>query len=603
MDLYSFAVRPARARSFVLASVLWGLVACAPVSAGVFGDPPWAVESPGAVDAKLGLGLEYLFERQDHLDIRSTRTVVTLRDLDRGIISTTIQNGDPALLQRKFDIEWRSQGPGAVVPIRLPHFSLSSFHLPGGGGVYSSLILEASTADATLDFHDKPEPANSDSLTGRGPMFGLGLNLVASLCAHCPWYSGVGYRWRNLPRFTVARSPRFAAPGFDVLRDEVRLSRKSQSFSTWVGYTSPGNRVAAYAGVRRLTADIDVLDELRLGSQAERQETTLSSRSKYASSGTEKVLGIDAHLWGPFFARSEFAFGDRQREGSIAIVYLLARAPAIDNPAAKSPSEARRRENREREQRARAIAADLAVQLERILSEFSAARDNLPVVHLGPGVDAYPRQPILDLLSRTERELLVALSPPELIAMRDYVRDLFEQARAALDLEGPTATSQHRSRNAVVPVRRLAGAEPLTVAPARDGDVLDKRPVDSWTGTILEAIRQMWIEATKNDLLVTLCIKSFPQKKARFMMHPLSYTPPDMPEADTDFQLVDVWRGLYVYEVHLRGFKRITGRLGLVTDSRPIIKCPLIPETDAADVLLCKRSSGDVAKECPDHGE
>jgi hypothetical protein len=206
-------------------------------------NPPWAVEAPGAAGARYGLGLDLFFERQESLRITFMEQTIRARDLIRGTEESGVVRTDPGLLNRKFDLRLDLTGAGIQPAIAL--------RLPRALGLYPTLIFQAAAADVSLDFLDRNRPGDSSSLSGRGALFGAGLDLTRALCGSCPWFAGASYFSQRLPSLTVDRSPGFGPPGFEVLEDEVRLSRDVQEASTRVGYGFSGNQVVSYLGVTR----------------------------------------------------------------------------------------------------------------------------------------------------------------------------------------------------------------------------------------------------------------------------------------------------------------------------------------------------------------
>src|ERR1700694_920989 len=126
--------------------------------------PPWAVESPGAAGAPVALGLDVVTGREDGLRISSEPTVVTLRD-PSGRTETSFIPGDPSLLNRKFAIRVRSTGEGAQVPVALPPIPLAGLR------IFPTFIVQVASTGLSLDFADKPQPADSTSLKVRAPLY------------------------------------------------------------------------------------------------------------------------------------------------------------------------------------------------------------------------------------------------------------------------------------------------------------------------------------------------------------------------------------------------------------------------------------------------
>lgn len=500
---------------------------------------PWAVESPGGAVAGFGLGIDAFFERLDSLKITQARSEVTLRDLFRGISQTTVTDGDPALLNRKFKIGWKPGDPGAGVqlPIGLP-----SSRLTHGVRIYPSLIVQAGVAKARLDFLDRPEPDASTGLEGLGVTLGGGLDVAAALCEECGLFAVAGYRFLAFLRSTLDRLQHFEQPGFRVLKDEVRLSRRIHEASLRIGYVFPGNRIAAHAGLLRRDTRVDVDDTLRFASEAVGEETSLVSHTRFASLTTQKLAGLDAHLGGPLFARVEATFGDGDRTALLKMVYLWNYRPP--RPALPPPDDDERR-----------IAAAIAPGLARIAADFVAGRKALTVVAGPGGLPAYRASEVDDLLTRTERDILAVLKPyAELEALGDWVQDRFAKVRQELGLQPSPGRAARSSGSPAGPVLLAAlgthrdalqpASGPLSEQPA------DPRLVDHIQSTI-ETLRRVPLKmglSFVNELGIGI--------KAALVIYPRYTPPPDSPGpfspalqrlAPGGYR--PVWRGSYAYVV------------------------------------------------------
>lgn len=532
------------------------------------------MESPAAAGARFGLGLDYLFEHQESLRIDSQRTVVSLPTENGGTLDDIV-DGDPDLLNRKFDFEWELKGPGVQVPLALSRFRLTDLIR-----VFPTLTLEAASVDVTLDSVSKTELNPKTTLEGRGSLFGVKLGATASLCGDCIWFNGTTYHYRNLPAFKADRSPAFAEPGFEVLHDEVRLSQEVHEVSTKFGYIAPNQRVAYYTGVRTRWTDVEVEDELRFGNVNIRQE--MMSSTKLKSKTIEVVAGVDAYLGGSIFGRTEASFSGHDLGVKVTIVHI-----DWNN---------RSREDRESTERmAREIASAIAPRLKQILAAFLEARQNLRVEIAATGKQVYPLGAVSSLLNDTERDLLLTLAGPELTAMRDYIQDLFYQTRVALGLQLGAQAALHVS----APVR-LASLRPTLMQRAQpDLPELDKETADSWLDRIGNAITKILDYSSNNDLLLKLCIRSSPKDKAGFQIHPISYTPKTPMQINTNRRLPSIWRGLYTYSVTRRGFKKIQATLDLVMNSGPVVDCELVAQSAEDDSITCNLRSGRV-EECPE---
>lgn len=553
--------------------------AAAPVSAA----PPWVVESPAAAGhgARFGLGLDSLFEHQESLRIDAQRTVTSL-EIDGGGVRTDVVDGDPELLNRKFDLEWDLKGPGVEVPL-----ALSCFRLTDLIRVFPTLTLEAATVDVTLGSISKTERSNPKvSLDGRGELFGVKLGATASLCGSCPWFMRTSYHYRSLPAFDADRSPVFSEPGFEVLHDEVRLSQEVHEVSTRFGYIAPNKRVAYYTGVRGRRTVAQIEDELQLRSLGYGQKTGIASRTRLESETIEAIAGVDAHLGGPIYGRTETTFNGQDYGVLVTVAYVGPRKASLENRESRDRES---RENRETiEKQAQEIAGVIALSLRQILAHFQEARGRLPV-----DANTYPRAAVNSLLDGAERELLLALSGPDLTAMRDYFQDLFGGAREALAHHAQIPSSEVTVASmSALRYARLQRAQP---APAS----LDKATADSWLDQIEEAIKRLISQSENDDLLVDLCVKSAPKTRAVFRMHPISYEPPVPPQVNTNGPITRVWRGLYQYEITKRGFKPIEAKLDLVKNSDSILACQMVLSSEDQDVLPCDVKAADIERECP----
>lgn len=559
------------------------LVSIAPLGAAT---PPWAVESPAAAGdgARFGLGLEYLFEHQESLRFASQQSVISLRTEDGGIRPMVV-DGDPGLLNRKFDLEWELNGPGVRVPL-----ALSCFRLTDLIRVFPTLILEAASVDVTLDSISKTEANPKTSLQGRGSLFGAQIGVTASLCGACPWFNGTSYHYRNVPNFDVDRSPGFVEPGFEVLRDEVRLSQEVHQVSTKFGYVAPGGRVAYYTGIRGRWTEVDIEDELRL-SGANRQETSLSSRTKLDSTIVEAIAGVDIYLGGSIFARTETAFSSQDYGARLSVVYVGPYKPEINSAGQKETRE-------EVEMRAEELAGAIVPSLRQILAAFMEARASLPIEIGATGMEVYPEGAVISLLASTERDLFQALGGRELTAMRDYIQRLFSDARASLGVPSDPQVTQISFSHPPVKIASLSMYALLQAAQPASAS-LNKVDTDSWLDRIGQAIGTILDFSDNDELLVDLCVKSTPKNRAEFRMRPISYEPPVPIQVNTNGPLVMVWRGLYKYSLSRRGFKPIQSELDLVRNSESILNCQMISNSEDEDVLACDVRAGDTEKECP----
>ncbi|HVT61353.1 MAG TPA: hypothetical protein VHR45_23520 [Thermoanaerobaculia bacterium] len=494
--------------------------------------PPWAVESPAAAGAPFALGLDYVYDREDGLRISSATSVVTLRDLASGRTDTSTISSDPSLLNRKFDIRWTATGEGAQIPIALPQLRLA------GVGIDPTLVLQAASTALTLRFFDKPEPADSTALSGRASIFGMGLTLTAPLCRRrCPWFATAGYRFSELRPFAAGRSPAFAAAGFTVLEDQTRLRLRRDEGLLRIGRSLAAGRVALYLGWLRRRDLLRDDDTLLLRSEQVAEETLLTSSTRLGATTTAGLAGLEARLAPPLLVRIETIFGGRHLAVALKVAYLRlpARRPGV---TIVHPSK-----EEERRRTAAKLAQSLVEALPGILERFQAQRRKLLAEG---GGDAYPKDGIAALLDSTESELVRELKEEDLAPVRDYVGEVFQQARSDLGLSPRTARRRSSTPRVALASLRAVADEPPPSRPRGLADpVLDG----------LEAfMKGLYERATKNDLIVDLCVVSEPEG-ARVTIYSKDGTKID--PVETTGPMESVFRGRYFYTVEKKDFTTI----------------------------------------------
>ncbi len=558
--------------------------------------PPWAVESPGAAGAPVAVGLDVVSGREDGLLISSQASVVTLRDPATGRTETTAIPGDPSLLNRKFSIRVRSTGEGAQMPVALPPIPLPGLR------IFPTLILQAASTDLSLDFADKPKPADSASLKGRAALYGLGLGLTASPCGTCPWFVTTGFRYSTLPGLTATRSPRFAPPDFDVLQDRSRLSLRRDEGLIRIGRSLPSGRAAAYLGLLRSREHLTDDDTVQLSSRRVAEQMLLGSRTRLASTATAGLTGVEAHLAGPLLLRVEAVFGGGRSGVALKLAYLRLPAPP---PPQQLP---RRRPDRSQEE----VARQIVQRLQRVREELARAPSppshptppNLPGLPQEAAAPAFvSAAAVARWLDRLEQEFLDALAGQELVALRDAVRDLFRRAREVLGVTSRGA-GVYPSRSSLAQASFRPNFQVATgVASGRGEKRVAARKVGFWRcqGRALLDKIERW--SRNHQLQIDLTIESVPDQ-ADFSMAPESYRQDRTQHAHcvTKAPLPGIWRGRYWYAVDLgKGYKPIAKDheyLDLTLDSLPVVRCTLA-KTSAEHQTSCYLVDVQPDKDCP----
>ncbi len=463
----------------------WGLgVLAAPAAAQPVEPPRWLAESPGASGAGFSLGLDFHFDDLDSLLNTSAFTAVTLFDGAGGRFTQVIP-GDPGLNNRKFDYRFERRSWGAQGPIAFPRVTLG-----GGMTLLPSLVVEAAMTEVTFDFRDRTEPALSTSITGRGVSYGVGLEAVA-LGREGQWFFGAGYRFRTLPDLDLERSPPFD-PTLDVVHDEIRLDQDTHLATLRVGRVFADGRFTPWAGARGRWTELEIDDQLVFVSP-NGIETDLRTRSRFESDSALAVAGVDAWLGGPLVGRAEVAFGDGDVAALLKVVYLLGGETGTP----------------------KRIASDIAREFRRLEQEFGrAAEEMAPLRAVNP--TAYLAA-ALALLDRTEKEAVAILERFDFIALADWLRSRFAEAREALrSTDGSARLRFHHQRPVVV----LAALPGPATPPSEPGGA----SVDDAIRWVLEALGVVAERAEQGclELSVRFTVQTGELEPLVLVIHPVS---------------------------------------------------------------------------------
>lgn len=493
---------------------------------------------PAAAQSRFGLGLDLLFEHQESLEVSAFRGTILTRDLLNGGEQSAEQPSDPALLNRKFDFLWELEAAGVELPI----------DLPGLWGLDPKLVLQAGVADVSLDFLGRRDPADNAGLSGRGPLFGVELDVEGSPWGAGPWSWGGSLRWQRVPSLTMDRSPAFRPEGleaiadgaqpsqqvFEVMGDDVRLSQEVQELTTRVGYSASSGRAKTYLGVRHRRTSLTIEDELSYVDPLGEIETRLASRTELKSEVTLAVAGVEAHF-GSLIGRLETAMGEGDLVVLAEVMYRLRDGRSGDLSSDR--------------------VAKMAAQVEHIRAEFLEARGELPVIAGPNGVVAFPIEPVVDLINRTEQALVKVLNGPQLAAMRDYVRNRAAQARQRLrlDLRPSAAMTIRRPRIAYADLRSISAHELSSSGPRllsqRGADSADTVGALDLVNTVIDTLLR---RLSDNDVRVDVCVRTVPMVSTTVTtvrIRPESSPRPNPKVSPTNGWLEHVPRGDYLFRV------------------------------------------------------
>jgi len=207
------------------------------------------------------------------------------------------------------------------------------------------------------------------------------------------------------------------------------------------------------------------------------------------------------------------------------------------------------------------LAKKLVGALPGILKQFEARRRKL--------ADAgYPRAGVATLLDSTEASLQKEFKKRDFAPLRDHIAEVFDKARSDLGL--PTRTAL---RSTPAPQAILASLH-LTLAAAVP-DSLDPSQTDSVLGWVKSFLEDLKERATRNDLIVDLCVLSNPPK-AKVALHMASGR--EIEPTKTNGRLTKLFRGNYFYTVEKRSSPKIDCGsskpcLKLYDKKQPVLSC------------------------------
>jgi hypothetical protein len=453
-------------------------------------------------------------------------------------------------------------------------------------GIYPTLVFQAAAADVSLDFGDRNRPEDSSSLDGRGRLFATGLDLTRSLCGSCPWFAGASYHFQRLPDLNADRSPPFNPPGFEILEDEVQLSRDVHEASTRIGYGFSGNRVVSYLGASHRWTDVEIEDHLRYRDPFQTVETALDSRTRLESEVTLALAGVEARLGSRLFSRLETSVG----EGDWGVLFRVVYTGRSEEPP--RPQNVR--------QRAREIEKKIAPDLARIEAAFLIGWKSLKVVEGPDGQPAYLSTELEEFLKKTEEDILNALDKfPEFEALRDWVRARFNAARSELGLPTSDAAPVAPGYAAVAVIASSASLS-LPVSRVRLAQADKKTTNQSKANDLIAAGYDKGKSMARSKTpLVTLTFEAPLGSSMRLEIFP-RYNPEDKDSPcyrslSANETRKDVYWGQYAFNIYQENPDKPTLRCPGQSGGCPLV---LVDPVDRCKILWCESSKNCKTKEC-----
>ncbi len=230
----------------------------------------------------------------------------------------------------------------------------------------------------------------------------------------------------------------------------------------------------------------------------------------------------------------------------VVLVFVADQAPRAGVKVHQEPeSEARARQAIE-------LAAKLVVTLPGILEQFKARRRELAEA-------AYPQEGVAALLDSTETSLQKEFQTPDFYPLRDHIAEVFAEARSRLEL--PT-------RAALLP-------SPTPQAIFASLHFTDRSLFERVFDGIRAFLEDLEERATKNDLVVDLCVTSVPPK-AKVSLSTAGDRQIEIMQ--TNGRIQKLIRGNYFYTVESRRLAEIVCRSGpcridLYDKRQPLLSC------------------------------
>ncbi len=267
----------------------------------------WMVQSPPC-SLCVGVGAGYSGQWADDVKLRPGETEII-----------RIPGQDPIVLidsSKGNQFDWSLNSGAAHIPI-----GISTIHV-GNWQFYPALNVQAGGADLTIDATRRSDGAKQFSLHGSGAVVGAGGSLIAT-CPNCSWYFGAGYDYWTLVDAELERDPcPVPGPTFTNCRSSVEANSHSHSIWGRVGVNLLKNRISPNVGIRGTWQTADVKQHISRDVAGLGNVTNDVSQT-FERDTVEGIVGVDAHISGPFFARAETTFNGSDVSVLVKIIYGL----------------------------------------------------------------------------------------------------------------------------------------------------------------------------------------------------------------------------------------------------------------------------------------
>jgi hypothetical protein len=266
---------------------------------------PWMVQSPPC-SLCFGVGAGYFGQWADDPKLQPGEiTIINVPGFD------PIIERDGSVVNR---FNWNLNAGVAHFPI-----GISTIHA-GNWRFYPALNVQAGGGDLTINSERRSDGLKLLSLQGSGGIAGAGVGVIAT-CPNCSWYLGLTYDYLALFDAELEGDLHIALdPSITNFSTRAWVNSHSHSISGRFGLNLPNNRISPYLGIRGIWQDID-FKQLTQFDDAGVGHVTIDTTAKFTRDTVEGIAGVDAHISGPLFARTETTFNGSDVSVMFKLIY------------------------------------------------------------------------------------------------------------------------------------------------------------------------------------------------------------------------------------------------------------------------------------------